>query len=53
MIAEADPELHRAMDESSILDADGTAWTAVTMSSTLLDDSLDTRRFVVELVEAS
>ena len=46
-------QLHRAMDESSILDADGTAWTAVTMSSTLLDDSLNTRRFVVELVEAS
>ena len=45
-------QLHRAMDESTILDADGTAWTAVGMFSTLLDDS-DTRRFVVELVEAS
>ena len=45
-------QLHRAMDESTILDADGTAWTAVRMFSTLLDDS-DTRRFVVELVEAS
>jgi hypothetical protein len=45
-------QLHRAMEESSILDAQGTAWTAVTMSSMLLDDTQDTRRFVVELVQA-